>query len=171
VGAMVESRSLILEEEYLIVRHSGELPEIALHSTYYYLCEDDEGPGLALSDEERRFLEDAALERSREIVLRDLDPENRDLGLYRGLKRSAYNWSRHQDFCQRICRHEADFKEVVREALATFLAREVEDVCGGSRRSSINCTVDELLCFAAELDCSPDLFPAGWHQLCCRSQR
>jgi len=165
----MEDRLLLLEEEYLIVRYSGEIPEIALHATFYYLCEDPEGPRIALSDEERRGLEDGALKRSREIVLRDLDPGNRDLGLYRGPKRSVYNWRRHQNLCARMCRQDTSFKEVVREALLTFLEQEVEDVSSGSRMSSINCTADELVCFVDELDCSLDSLPSDWHRLCCRS--
>ncbi len=163
---MEEERTLLLEEEFLIVRHSGEIPEIALYSTLYYLSEDPEGPHILLNNEELAALQDGALTRSREIVLRDLDPANRDLSLYRGVQRSLYNWRRHQAFCERIGRDSDGFEEVVRAALCAFLSREIEDVTSGNRCSSINCTAQELADFTAELDCSPDDLPAGWRMLC-----
>ena len=163
---MEEERTLLLEEEYLIVRHSGEIPEIALYSTLYYLSEDPEGPHILLNNQELAALQDGALKRSREIVLRDLDPKNRELSLYRGVQRSMYNWRRHQAFCRRIGRDCDGFKKVVRSALLAFLYREIKDVASGNRCSSINCSAAELADFAAELDCSPDDLPAGWRMLC-----
>jgi len=159
-------RVQILEDELLIVRHSGEIPEIALHATLHYLQEDAEGPHLTLSDEELRSLQDAALERCREIVLRDLDPENRDRTIYRGIKRTLYNWKRMQDFCGRIGRRQDDFRDIVRKALVTFLRREVDDVVAGGRSSCINCTAGDLVEFARKLDCNTDRFPSGWQDLC-----
>ncbi|MCF6185991.1 MAG: hypothetical protein L3J49_00725 [Desulfobulbaceae bacterium] len=163
---MEEERTLLLEEEYLIVRHSGEIPEIALYSTLYYLSEDPEGPHILLNNEELAALQNGALKRSREIVLRDLDPANRDLSLYRGVQRSLYNWRRHQAFCERIGRDGDGFKEVVRAALLDFFRRELEDVDSGNRTSSINCTAEELAEFAAELGCIPENLPSGWQMLC-----
>ena len=161
-----EERTMLLEEEFLIVRHSGEIPEIALYSTLYYLSEDPDGPGIILNNEELSVLQEAALQRSREIVLRDLTPENRDLSIYRGIRRSIYNWHRHQAFCRRICRNNADFQVVVREALLAFLQQEVEDVNSGNRVSSINCTAGELADFAGELGCASGALPSGWQSLC-----
>lgn len=163
---MEEERNLLLEEEFLIVRHSGEIPEIALYSTLHYLGEDPEGPQIILSNEELTALQNGALERSREIVLRDLDPGNRDLSLYRGIRRSIYNWHRHLAFCGRIDRQPQGFRTVVREALLSFLAREIMDVTSGARTSSVNCTCRELVNFAAELDCDPETLPQGWRTLC-----
>jgi len=163
---MEEERILLLEEEYLIVRHSGEIPEIVLYSTLYYLTEDPEGPHILLNNEELAALQDGALKRSREIVLRDLDPANRDLSLYRGVRRSQYNWCRHQAFCERIGRDCDGFKAVVLAALLDFLSREIEDVASGNRCSSINCSAEELAEFAGELGCSLDDLPSGWHKLC-----
>ena len=161
-----QTRAQILEDELLIVRHSGEIPEIALHATLHYLQEDAEGPHLTLTEEELRALQDAALKRCREIVLRDLDPENRDRTIYRGIKRTIYNWQRMQDFCHRIKRRQDVFKPVVREALVAFLRREADDVASGGRTSCINCTADELVEFAHRLDCDTDRFPPGWQKLC-----
>ncbi|MFP7753554.1 hypothetical protein ACLG6S_02690 [Thermodesulfobacteriota bacterium B35] len=159
-------RALILEEELLILRHSGEIPEIAYHSSLHYLCQDGEGPGLVLSDRELRALQDAALERSREIVLRDLDPANRDLSLYRGVRRSICNWQRHLDFCRRIGRDDADFLPTVRQALVEFLRCEADDVCSGRRTSSINCSDEDLAGFIARLGISREDLPENWQALC-----
>ena len=166
---MEDERTLLLEEEFLIVRHSGEIPEIALHSTLYYLCDDPEGPQIILSNEELDILQEAALARSREIVLRDLDPENRDLGLYRGVKRSIYNWHRLQSFSRRVGHDCSAFAEVVRTELLLFLNQEMEDVSSGKRTSSINCVAAELVDFAAALKCEVNNFPSGWENICLSS--
>ena len=163
---MEDERTLLLEEEYLIVRHSGEIPEIALYSTLFYLSEDPEGPQIILNNEELDVLQEAALARSREIVLRDLDPANRDLGLYRGVRRSIYNWYRLQAFCQRIGRDCYSFRETVCAALLAFLQQEVQDVTSGNRASSINCSASELADFATVLDCDVADFPPGWAEIC-----
>ncbi|MCI5168057.1 MAG: hypothetical protein D3903_18715, partial [Candidatus Electrothrix sp. GM3_4] len=75
-----QNRRSIVEDELFLIRDSGELPEIAYHSSLYYLTEDQDGPGLYLNESERRLLQEAALERCQQIVLRDLVPDNRDLG-------------------------------------------------------------------------------------------
>ena len=161
-----EKRTAILEEETFILRDSGEIPEIAFHSTLHFLTEDEEGPAMFLTSEELKLLQDAALFRYREIVLRDLDPANRDLSLYRGVCRTIYNWQRMLDFCNRIGRDASSFKKTVGEALVGFLVRELADVKNGSRISSINCSVQQLLDLAAMLDISADSLPAGWQNLC-----
>lgn len=159
-------REAILEEEVIILRNSGEIPEIALHTTLYYLEEDAEGPKIRLLDEELDMLYDAALARAREIVLRDLDPANRDLGIYRGLARSIVNWNRLQDFSRRINRFCKGFDETVSEALLQFLQTECKD-CGRNIRSSvINCTADEICAFCAELHLDVKILPEGWACLC-----
>ncbi len=163
-----EERLLILEEEELILRHSGEIPEIAYHSTLHYLCEDREGPGLELTAAELRLLQDAALARSREIVLRDLDPDNRDRSIYRGVRRSICNWQRHLDFCRRIGRDDSSFLPAVRRALVGFLRQEADDVCSGRRPSSINCSDEDLADFLAELGIGEEELPENWRSLCSR---
>ena len=161
-----QTRAQIIEDELLIVRHSGEIPEIALHATIHYLQEDSEGPQLTLTDVELRSLQDAALKRCREIILRDLDPENRDLSLYRGIRRTNYNWHRLRAFCGRIGRRQDDFRDIVRKALVAFLHREAADVASGKRSSCINCSAGELAEFGRELGCDPHGFPPGWQELC-----
>ncbi len=156
-----QDRSSIVEDELFLLRDSGELPEIAYHSSLYYLTEDQDGPGLFLNESERRLLQEAALERCQQIVLRDLVPDNRDLGIYRGPQRSIYNWQRYCTFCQRIDQRQDDaFKERVAQALVRFVRQEAADVEEGYRESSVNCTTEDLLAFAEEVGLSssnPDL--------------
>jgi hypothetical protein len=161
-----EDRLAILEEEIYILRDSGEIPEIAFHSTLHYLTLDPDGPAMILTPEELELLQDAALHRYREIVLRDIDPENRDLGMYRGLRRTIYNWQRMQNFCTRIRRDCLSFADVVGRALFAFLQQELADVGQGKRRSSVNCSVEQLTEFAHQLDLSMDALPEGWQGLC-----
>lgn len=98
---MPHRRNELLEEEWFIVRHSGEIPEIALHSALYYLTEDLNGPQLQLSVSEIQHLQEAAVTRYQEIILRDLCYENRELTIYRGVQRAIYNWHRFIAFCER----------------------------------------------------------------------
>jgi len=162
-----DDREAILEEEMIILRNSGEIPEIALHTSLYYLEEDEEGPRLTLREEELHLLYDAAMFRAREIVLRDLDPGNRDLGMYRGPARSIVNWYRLQSFCRRIgweCPDE--FREKVSCALLFFLQREFEDRQRSARPSSVNCSAGELRSFLRELCLDAEDLPRGWQGLC-----
>ena len=163
---IMNDRAAILEEEIYILRDSGEIPEIAYHSTLYYLTGDPQGPQMALTDEELAQLQDAALHRYREIVLRDLKPENRDLGLYRGVRRTLYNWQRMQDFCGRIGRNCASFQKPVGRALITFLKQELADVRAGERNSSVNCSVERIEELAGLLGLDSADLPAGWQALC-----
>ncbi len=166
-AAMTPERKELLEEELLIVRHSGEIPEIALHASLYYLEEDEEGPRMTLTAAERQDLCAAALARAREIVLRDLDPANRDLGLYRGVARSLANWQRLQNFCRRSNLACPGFREEVRRALVSFLETELREVASGERDSCVNCSPDEIELFCRELELDPEHLPMGWISLCC----
>ena len=159
-------RKGLLEEECILVRNSGEIPEIALHTSLYYLTEDEDGPRLTLEDKELEALYEAALERAREIVLRDLDPGNRDLCMYRGPARSMVNWRRLQEFCGRINRSCPGFSETVSRSLIAFLEAELRDVRAGRRASSVNCSAGELERFCRELSLQPSSLPSGWADLC-----
>ena len=161
-----QERAALLEDELLILADSGEIPEIAYHSTLHFLTEDQDGPQLTLSQEELQPLQEAALLRYQEIVLRDITPNNRDLTMYRGIRRSIYNWQRMQDFCTRCGRDGLLFKETVARTLVAFLDQELADVRSKQRLSSLNCTAEELVAFAAALDIAPNTLPADWQQLC-----
>ncbi len=163
---MAADREVILVDEVLIVRNSGEIPEIALHGSLYYLTKDEDGPHFRLRDDELQRLYDAALARAREIVLRDLDPANRNLRLYRGVARTIVNWWRLQNLCRRIQRDCPGFREVVTCALLDFFRQEIKDVTVGARPSSVNCSAADLHAFIRDLHISPAVLPAGWQGLC-----
>ena len=86
-----EIRMSFLDDECLMIRSSGEIPEVALHNALHYLTLDPEGPRLNLQPEEIRRLHAAVIRRYRRIVLRDLDPRLRDKSVYRGIERSITN--------------------------------------------------------------------------------
>lgn len=156
----------LLENEWFGVRHSGEIPEIALHSAFYYLTEDHSGPGLVLSEAQSQTLIDAAYLRFREIVLRDLQHINRNTRSYRGIKRSIANWQRFETFCHRQGVELGVFRHEVAAALLVFLAEELVDVERGRRSSSINCTFAELTRFANELGLVREDLPQSIEPLC-----
>jgi hypothetical protein len=159
-------RAALLEEEFLLVRHSGEIPEVALHASVHYLCEESTGPRLSLSPEEIKVLQDAALARYREIILRDLDTANRDRSLFRGIRRANHNWYRFVRFSARIgCPHDA-FRRTAAEALLCYLRQELDEVQSGKRSPSINCSSEALLTFAIALGLDPAILPDNWISLC-----
>ncbi len=146
------NHNTLVEDEWYNVRHSGEIPEIALHSSLHYLTEDSDGPKILLTEKERDFLLDAAQARYEEIILRDINSDNRDATSYRGVLRAICNWRRLKRFCQRHNKNADLVKNSVATGLTTFLYREVEEVCQGTRSSSINCTYEELRSFLIEMD-------------------
>lgn len=159
-------RTSILEEEFLLVRHSGEIPEVALHGSLHYLCEDTEGPRLILAAEELKILEEAALARYREIILRDLDASNRDRSLFRGIRRANHNWYRFVRFSDRVgCAYD-DFRVEAAYLLLAYLRQEKEEVEAGKRLPSCNCTAEALLAFAFDLGIVPTFLPTDWQILC-----
>jgi hypothetical protein len=159
-------RECILEEELLLVRHSGEIPEVALHASLHYLCEDEEGPKLILADEELRPLQEAALARYREIILRDLDVANRDRSLFRGIRRAIVNWQRCSRFSERTGCPNDDFRREAACALQRYLRQEAGEVGSGQRHPSVNCSADALLDFAQTLGLASADLPDGWSCLC-----
>lgn len=163
----VDRRALIADEE-LIVRNSGEIPEIAYHNSLYHLSEDPEGPGLAgLSREELAALQAGVMARYREIILRDLTPANRDLAIYRGVRRAIWNWQRLGKFCRR-CRLEpaGELRREIAAALVSFLENEVRETMAGLRPPSLNCTPEELRWFLVALGVENPPAPGRWLALC-----
>lgn len=158
-----------IENEWYVVRHSGEIPEIALCSALHFLVEDRNGPCGELNGAQTRRLVEAAELRYREIVLRDLSHENRGRPVYRGIKRSITNWGRYETFCKRQGVDPTFLKHETAAALLIFLAEEVVDVLSGSRDSSINCTFDELRTFAARLGLTLSTLPEGIADICLHS--
>lgn len=156
----------ILENEWYAVRYSGEIPEVALHSALYYLTADRQGPGLILREAERRLLVEAAVERFRDIILRDLLPANRSTPAYRGIKRTIVNYHRYLTFCTRQGLDHSRFRGEIGEALRVFLLAEIEESGHGRRGSCINCSFGELSGFAAELGLERSAALAAVQPLC-----
>ena len=189
---MTRPRQELLENEWFVVRHSGEIPEIALHSAFYYLTEDPSGPRLQLSTEEIHSLQEAAATRYQEIIRRDLCYENRDLTLYRGVQRAIFNWHRFVAFCERQdtschirrpgmaeCRSlqgriKSD-RSTTAEAFLVLLKKVTQNTNAPAPDSIdtqpslavvFNCSFDDLTLFAHELGIAEEQFPQEIHLFC-----
>ena len=156
----------LIEEEAFLIKHSGETPEIAYHSSLYFLFEDLDGPRLKMEDVDLLPLKRAVFERYKKILFRDLDPRNRDRRIYRGVARSIANWHRLKGYSQREGFDIKRVRDETRKRLLSFLEIEHEDVKSGARKLSINCTYEELLDFAMEIGLSEKEIPAGIKRLC-----
>ena len=155
-----------LDNEWFVVRHSGEIPEIALYAARHYLTEAEDGPRLNLAREHWERLLDAARGRYRDIVLRDLQPANRDTTIYRGVARSIINYRRFESFCRR---HDLDMEDFCREVAAElliFLVTEAAEVARGDRKPCINCTFPQLNEFACSIGLVEDTLPMSIRRLC-----
>jgi hypothetical protein len=155
-----------IEEEIFIVLHSGEIPEVTYHGSLYYLGEDPTGPGLLLNSDDTSLLKQAVVKRYRAIILRDIDPENRDKRIYRGLARCIANWQRLLKFC---AKEKLDFQIIQNEAataLKEFLNNEIDDVLNGDRSSCINCSAKEIETLINSLGLSMVDLPERWQELC-----
>jgi hypothetical protein len=144
----------LLENEWYHVRYSGEIPEVALHSSLFFLTDDPEGPGLKLGKEHIQYLHEAVLARYLEIVVRDITPENRDSSIYRGVLRTISNWRRMKRFCQR---HDLSYETIrneVSQGFVVFLEHQIQENKHGRARNSIDCSFDDLTSFALELGIS-----------------
>ncbi|MBE0585160.1 MAG: hypothetical protein IH612_15540 [Desulfofustis sp.] len=155
-----------LEDEWYAVRYSGEIPEVALHSAFHYLCEDENGPQLVLTKEQGRRLIEAAAERFREIILRDLLPDNRSSPSYRGVRRSIINWRRYLQFCRRQQVDHQSFRHEVAAHLLLLLNAESVDWAKGRRGAAINCSFAELTDFALQLGLVPSVLPEDLKHIC-----
>lgn len=164
-----DERADILADEWLIVRNSGEIPEIAFYSSLYYLTEDDDGPCLSLSEEEIQVLKEAAVERCQEIVLRDMLLENFDKTIYRGIRRSIYNWQRYQTFCRRQSLSLLGFRNTVARTFLLFLEEGVSAAGTSLPEAFINCSLDELIRFGEELGVAAEQLPADCGRFCQKS--
>lgn len=163
-----ESRE-VLENEWYLVRFSGETPEIALHSAIYFLTRAKDGPHLELSGEQRRWLQAAAEERFAEIILRDLLHDNSKTSAYRGPLRSIINYNRFLAFCSRQELDATSIRLRTATALRTFLDQEVAEV-GPQRPSLINCSYRQLIDFAAILEIDARDLPASLATLCATTE-
>ncbi|MCF8056296.1 MAG: hypothetical protein K9K37_06620 [Desulfocapsa sp.] len=161
-----EERRELLVDEWLIVRNSGEIPEITFHSALFYLQEDEEGPGIELTDEEVDSLKEAALARYHEIIIRDISLENYHRSIYRGVRRTIYNWQRCQAFEERKSVSCDEFCETVVRALLLFLHDGVSAAGRTLPERFINCTVGELRKLAEDLQIKPGQLPHDIARFC-----
>lgn len=161
-----DSENPYFADELLIVRHSGEIPEVALHGAIFFLTHDPHGPGLKIGPEELLLLKEMVVARYREIIGRDLEPANRDHGSYRGLARCICNWQRLKRFCGKEGFTLEPFRKEAAIALVALLRAETFDIASARRLSSINCTARELTEFIAELGLNRGDLPEGWGDIC-----
>lgn len=155
-----------IEEEAFIVKHSGEIPEVAYHGSLHYLTSDEEGPRLKLDERDILPLKNMVVERYCEIIQRDLAPENRDKSIYRGLARSYANWERLTRFCNKEGFDTEDIRLELSQLLAGFLHNEAKEVHAGHRTSCINVTCAELQRFIDMLGVIEENLPADLADLC-----
>lgn len=160
----MEPESEHLENEWYVVRHSGEIPEIALNSSFYYLTRDKKGPQILLSGKDLDYLKKAAVDRFREIILRDIQFENREKSIYRGIKRTVANWYRFESFCIRQDISSIGLKQEVALQLIAFLSTvsASADTCD----FTLNCSGKELMTFVAHLGLETGNLPESISLLC-----
>lgn len=156
----------LIEDEAFVIQHSGEIPEVTLHESLYHLTADPDGPGLMLDEVDIRPLKDAVVQRYTAIILRDLDPENRDKSIYRGLARCLANWQRLFSFCAAENLEIGAIQSEAAAALQRFLDREVLEVKSGKRNSSINCSVNDVKKLSGSLGITEEKLTYGWQELC-----
>lgn len=163
---MTDTLQEILENEWYIVRYSGETPEIAYNSAIYQLCRAQDGPRVVLTEEQVAWLKYAAVDRFSEIILRDLQHGNSTQSIYRGICRSIINYRRFCTFCSRQNLEVDQIRRQTAEALMAFLKTELTQLQNQNRPTIINCTFTELQSFAGELGVELDNMAPALTALC-----
>lgn len=164
--AIGNDRDALVEDEWYTVRYSGEIPEVAFHSSIYHLTSDDDGPQLELTAQHRQYLVDAVKQRYIDIILRDLLPANKHTGGYRGVKRSLINWKRFVLFCAQYHVDEEPLKPVIGDTLCEFLEYELKYKKRDDNRDCLNCTWSELQEYSHLLGLEISDLPDGSRDLC-----
>jgi hypothetical protein len=154
----------ILEEEAFLIETSGEIPEVAFHAAVHHLVEDPEGPRLDLGPAEIHRLKGGVLAGYRRILLRDLDPDNRDQPHFRGLERAAANWNRLSDFAEREGLDASALRRDAADALVNFLRQAAEDVAEG-RPAGLRAGPESVPDLIAGLRVDQDQLPSNWPEL------
>lgn len=158
----MESLDELIENEYYVVRHSGETPEIAYNSAIYFLERAKDGPKIELTRTQQELLQAAAVERCEEIIVRDMYHENVGTSIYRGIARSICNYERFLKFCKRQDLDPEPVRKNVAPIYSTFLELELHNISSGTVPTAINCTFSELQEFAITLGVE---FPARYQFL------
>ena len=141
----------LVENEWYIVRYSGETPEIAYNASMYYLQRATDGPGLVLNTNQVERLQQAAKDRYEDIVLRDMYHDNVGKTIYRGIARSICNYERLLNFCARQNLSPYMVREKAATLYSTFLQLEYLRITSGNEQSVLNCSYSELRDFANAL--------------------
>jgi hypothetical protein len=162
-------RQALLEEELLLVRHSGEIPEVALHASLHYLRDDTEGPGLQLTVQEIQALEAGVIARYQEIILRDLNVDNRKLSFFRGIRRANHNWYRFVRFSDKIGLSYEELRNRAAKALLHYLQTTLAEGINDNDIPAVNCLPEALLTFAIALGIDGAQLPENWPSLCEKS--
>ncbi|MBW1745129.1 MAG: hypothetical protein JRJ25_01910 [Deltaproteobacteria bacterium] len=139
-----------LQQEVDWIENSGEMPEVAFYEALYCLTEE-EGPKLTLTLSDIKRLEDAAINRFKTIILRDLKFANRRSSIFRGLKRAIINYNRLKKYQKRKNRIDPGQEKMIGRFLLEYIRRECEEISDRRHYRTINCTREELEQFADEL--------------------
>ena len=140
-----------LQQEVDWIENSGEMPEVAFYEALYYLTEEEEGPKLILTLSDIKRLEDAAINRFKTIILRDLKFANRRSSIFRGLKRAIINYNRLKKYQKKKNRIDPGLEKMTGPFLLEYIRRECEEISDRRHYRTINCTREELEQFADEL--------------------
>ncbi|BHH82153.1 hypothetical protein [Desulforhopalus sp. 52FAK] len=146
-----ESVEELIDNEWYIVRHSGETPEIAYNSSIYFLERAADGPGVVLTKTQQDILKKAAIERYEEIILRDMYHDNVCKSIYRGIVRSICNYERFLNYCRRQDLDPCSVQKNAADLYSRFLQQEFLNISTGHTSTIINCTYIELEEFASAL--------------------
>ena len=140
-----------LQQEIDWIENSGEMPEVAFYEALYYLAEEEDGPKLTLTLSDIKHLEDAAINRFKTIILRDLKFANRRSSIFRGLKRAIINYDRLKKYQKKKNRIDSGLEKMTGRFLLEYIRRECEEISDRRHYRTINCTREELEQFTDEL--------------------
>ena len=133
-------RSEIREEADGIVLQGGEIPEVALYESLNHL----QKIGIQITGEELRHLREAVIRRYRDIILRDLTPENVVHSFFRGPERARINHQRLRRFTQNTLGPGHDNQEETGRLLMVYLRHEADRIGTGRDYNTLGMTEDEL---------------------------
>ena len=146
-------RPEIIEEADGIVWQGGEVPEVALYEALHEL----EQSGIAIETAERRLLEEAVLQRYRDMVHRDLNRGNLGKSIFRGPARAGINWQRLRKFALNHGFDVEPYRKEASELLENYLLAEHAAVESGRDYHTMGLGTAELVDFARELGLDPGL--------------
>ncbi|MCD6319229.1 MAG: hypothetical protein J7M03_00955 [Candidatus Desulfofervidaceae bacterium] len=145
-----------IEEEREIITHAGELPEVALYASLYYLTEDPEGPHLVLTPEEVAFLKEGVIEGYKKIILRDLNLKMRGENIFRGTERAIINYRRLKRFAKKERIGINNLIPEIAQALITYMEIEIKDPYLKTHSlRTVNCSKKDWEWFIKELNLTP----------------